>query len=72
MSYTNIIFTMKLWDPHNKKIKYCSSGIFDEHNNKYGKGCSPGSELMLGTNTSTLPTLKVHLSYHLFIIDDIF
>ena len=31
MSYTNIIATIKWWDPHTKKLKYCSSEIFDEH-----------------------------------------
>ena len=25
MSYTNRISTMKWWDPHTKKLKYCSS-----------------------------------------------
>ena len=44
----------------------------DEHNNKFGKGWSPGSELVLGTNNSTLPTLKIDLSYHPFIKYDIF
>ena len=52
---------MKWWDPHTKKIKHCSSAKFDEYNNKFGKRYSPGSELMLGTNNSTLPTLKIDL-----------
>ena len=33
---------------------------------------SPGSELMLGTNTSTLPTIKTDLPDHPFIKDDTF
>ena len=61
MGYTNSIFTMKWWDPHTKRLKYCSSAKFDEHNNKFGRGWSPGSELMLGTNISILPTLKNYL-----------
>ena len=62
MGYTNIRVTMKWWYPHTKKLKYCSSGKIDEHSNKFGKGWSPGSELMLGTNISTLTTLKSDLS----------
>ena len=38
-----------------------SSAKFDEHNNRFGKGCPPGSELMLVTNTSTIPNLKIDL-----------
>ena len=53
MGYTNSRATMKWWDPHTKKLKYCSYTKFDEHNNKCGKGCSPGYELMLVTNTYT-------------------
>ena len=34
MGYTNIIETMKYWDPHTKKLKYCLPTKFDEHNNK--------------------------------------
>ena len=63
---------MKYRDSHTKKLKYCSYEIFIEHNNKFSKGWSPGSEIMLGKNTSTLPTLKVELSDHTFIKDDIF
>ena len=63
---------MKQWDPHTKELKYCSSDKFDEHNNKVGKGWSPGSELMLGTNNATFPTLKIDLSDHTFTKDDIF
>ena len=29
-----------------------------EHNNKFGKGWSTGSEIMIGTNNPTPPTLK--------------
>ena len=36
MSYTNIIATMKLWDPHTQKLKYYSSAKFDENNNTFG------------------------------------
>ena len=63
---------MKWWDPYTKRLKYCSYTKFDEHNNKFVKGWSPGSELMLGTNISTLPTLKIDLSDYTFIKDDIF
>ena len=72
MGYTNSRATMKLWDPHTKKLKYCSSTKFGEHNNKFGKGWSPGSKLMLGTNISTLKKLKTDLSDDPFIKDDIF
>ena len=61
MGYTTIRTTIKWWYPHIKKLKYCSSIKFDEHKNKFEKICSPGSELMTGTNVSTLPTLKVDL-----------
>ena len=50
---------MKWWDPHTKKLKYCSSTKVYEHNNKFCKGWSTGSKLMLGKNTSNLPTLKI-------------
>ena len=56
MGYTNIIAIMKWWYPHTKRLEYCSYVEFDAHNNKLSKGWSPGSELMLGKNTSTLPT----------------
>ena len=52
---------MKWCDPHTKKLKYCSSVKFYEHNNKFGKGWSPGSELMIGKNISNVPTLKIDL-----------
>ena len=45
---------------------------FDEHNNKLGKVWPLGSELITGINISTLPTLKIYLSDHPFIKDDIF
>ena len=72
MGQTNSRATMKWWYQHTKKLKYCSSGNFDEHNNIFGKGWSPGSKLMLGTNISALPTLKIDLSDHSFIKYDIF
>ena len=71
MGYTSIRDTMKWWDPHIKKLKYCSSEKFNEHKHKFGKGWSPDSELMLGKNISTLPTLKIDLSDHPFIKDGI-
>ena len=61
MGYTNIRATIKLWDPHTKKLKYCSSVEFDEHNNKFGRVWPPGFELMLGTNISTPKTLEIDL-----------
>ena len=72
MGYTDSRFTMKWWDPHAKKLKYFSSEKFDNHNNKLGKGWSPGSELMLDTNISTFPTLKIDLSDHPLIKDGLF
>ena len=63
---------MKLWDPHTKKLIYCPSETFNEPNNKFGKGWSPGSELMLGTNNFALPTLEIDLSVRPFIKYDIF
>ena len=59
MGYTDITDTTKWWDPHTKKLKYFSSAKFDEYNNKFGKGWSRGSELMTGTNISSLKTLKL-------------
>ena len=38
MGYTNSRDTMKWWYTHTKKLKYCSSENFDEHDNKFGKG----------------------------------
>ena len=78
MGYTNIITTMKWWYPHTKKLKYYSYTKFDEHNNKFGKGSSPGYELITGTNISTLPTLKIYISnlpfitYYIFEVADNF
>ena len=72
MGYTNSISTLKFWDPHTKELKYCSSSKFDEHNNKFGKGWSPGSEPALVKNNSALTTLKIDLSDHPFIKYDIF
>ena len=59
MGYTSSITTIKLWDPHTKRLKYFSYAKFDEHNNKFDKGWSPGSELTLDKNISTLPNLKL-------------
>ena len=61
MGYKNIRDTMKWWETNTKEIKYLLSAKFDEHKNKFGKGWSSGSKLMLGTNISTLPTLKIDL-----------
>ena len=72
MGYTNSISTMKWWDTHTKKLKYCPYAKLDEHNNKLGKIWSPDSELMSGTNIITLITLIVYLSDHPFIKYDIF
>ena len=72
MGYTNRRAIVKWWDTQTKKLKHCSSAKFYEHNNKIGKGWSPCSELMLGTNNSTLPTLKFDLSVHPFVKDYIF
>ena len=72
MGYKNSRATMKRWYPHTKKLKYYSSAEFDENNNKFGKGWSPGFELRIGINIFTLPTLKIDLSYHYFIKYDIF
>ena len=72
MGYTNRRYTIKWWDPYTDKLKYFSYENFDEHSNKFGKGWYPCSELMLGENTSTLPKLKIDLSYQPFIKDDTF
>ena len=55
-----------------KKLRYCSSTKFDENNNKFGRGWSPGSVIILGTNTYALPKLKIYLSDNLLIKYDIF
>ena len=72
MGSTNSRATIKYRYPHTKKHKYYSYKFFDEHNNKFGKGWSPVSKLMLGMNISTLPILKIDLLDHTFIKDDIF
>ena len=59
MGSTNSRAKMKWWYTHTNKLKYCSSEISDEHNNKFGKVWSPSSELMTGKNSSSLPTLKI-------------
>ena len=59
MGYTNIRATYKCWEQHTKNLEYCLFEVFDEHNNKFVKWWSPGSELILDTNISTLPTLKL-------------
>ena len=61
VGYTNIRYTIEWWNPHTNKLKYFSSECFDEHNNKFGKGWSPGSEITSGTNISTLPTLNIDI-----------
>ena len=72
MGYIDSRATMKWWHRHTKILKYCLSAKFDEYNNKFCKGWSPGSDLMLGTNISTLPALKIDPSDNPFIKDDIF
>ena len=56
MGYTNSRYTMKLWESHTNKIKYCSSAKIYEHKDKFGKGWTTGSELITGTTVSTLTT----------------
>ena len=72
MGYSSRRATIKCWYPHNNTLKYCSSEKYDEHNNKFGKVRSPGSEIITGTNISTLPTFKKYLSDHPFVIYGIF
>ena len=72
MGCTNSRATMKCLDQNTKKFRYSLPAKVDEHKNKFGKGWSPGSELMLVKNTPTSPTLKIDLSDHPFIKDDIF
>ena len=48
MGYTNIRATIKQRDYYTKKLKYFSYTKFDEHNNKFCKGWSPGLSLMTG------------------------
>ena len=61
MSNSNRRDTIKLWDSYTKKLRYDSSAKFNEHNNKFVKGLSTGSELMLVIIISTLTTLKTDL-----------
>ena len=56
MVNTNSRDTMKLWEPHTNKIKYFPSAKIYEHKDKFGKGWTPGSELITGTTVSTLKT----------------
>ena len=72
MGYTNIREKMKSWHPHTKKLNYCSSVKKYEHNNNFGKCCSPGLNLFKGKDTSYLPRIKINLSDRLLIIYDIF
>ena len=61
MGYTNSISAIKWWDPHTKKLKYCLSAKFDEHNSKFVIEWSSGSETMLSKTISTPPTFKIDL-----------
>ena len=72
MGYTNSRPTIKWWDPHTNKIKYCASVNFDEQKNKFGKMWPPSSKQMTGINVSTLIIIISDISYHLFIKDDVF
>ena len=72
VGYINIRETIKWWDPHTKKLKYYSFSKCNEYNNKFFKGWSPGYSLMNGTSIVSLPTLKIDISYHPLIKDDIF
>ena len=53
---------MKWWDPHTKKLKHSEFYKYDNHNNKFGKGWSPGPELINGTHIYSLTTRKIDLS----------
>ena len=59
-------------DPTHQETQIFFIWKIDEHNNKFGKECSPGSEIMLDTNTSALKILKIDLSDHPFIKNNIF
>ena len=48
---------MKWWELHTKKPKYYLFEHFDEHNNNFSRGWSPGSELITDTDVFTLPKL---------------
>ena len=73
MVNTNSRDTMKLWEPHTNKIKYCPSAKIYEHKDKFGKVWTPGSELITGTTVSTVPTF-IYLSIRSYLhqIYDIF
>ena len=73
MGYTKSISTIKWWYPHTKKLKYYLSAKFENYNNKFGKGWSPGSELMLGTNKYTFQkqTSKIILSSKMIYLKSI-
>ena len=62
---------MKCRDTLIKKIKLFSAK-FDDYNNKFGKGQSPGSTLINGKNIYALPTLEIDISGHPFIKENIF
>ena len=72
MGYTNSIATIKWWDPHTNKLKYYISVIIYKHNNNFGKVWSPGSNILKIIDTSSLLTIKMYLSDHLFVKYDIF
>ena len=63
---------IKWWDLHTKKLKYRSSEKNDEHNNNFGKVWSPGYNLLNGTYTLYLPTIKIDIPDKPLIKDDIF
>ena len=69
MVYTNSRATMKWLDPQTNKIRYFSSAKLYEQNNHFGKGWSPGSELIIDKK---ITTIKIDLSYHPFIKYHIF
>ena len=63
---------MKWWYPYTKRLRYGSSKKIDEHNNKFGKRWSLGSEIMVGTNIYNLTKSRTNLSDYPFIKYDIF
>ena len=71
MGSTNGRPTRKWWYPHTKKFKCFSSAKFDYHNNKFVNGLSTGYELITGKKIP-LSNIKINLSFHPFIKDDIF
>ena len=72
MGYNNSRAAIKWWDPHTNTLKTISSAEFDEDNNKFRKGWSPDSELMVGINVPNLPKFEIYISDHPFIRDGIF